>query len=93
MGWDGGALPGEVDGPARRLAHRKKLDFTSEFSMAKHFVANALNRIIDRAIQVHGALRALGAARGRGGRGAPDADRATGDRGVQEGREDARGDG
>jgi acyl-CoA dehydrogenase len=24
--------------------------------MAKHFVANALNRIIDRAIQVHGAL-------------------------------------
>ena len=34
----------------------KKLDFTSEVSMAKHFVANALNRIIDRAIQVHGAL-------------------------------------
>jgi acyl-CoA dehydrogenase len=33
-----------------------KLDFTSEVSMAKHFVANALNRIIDRAIQVHGAL-------------------------------------
>ncbi len=30
--------------------------FTSEVSMAKHFVANALNRIIDRAIQVHGAL-------------------------------------
>jgi acyl-CoA dehydrogenase len=24
--------------------------------MAKHFVANALNRIVDRAIQVHGAL-------------------------------------
>ena len=24
--------------------------------MAKHFVANTLNRIIDRAIQVHGAL-------------------------------------
>ena len=24
--------------------------------MAKHFVANSLNRIIDRAIQVHGAL-------------------------------------
>jgi acyl-CoA dehydrogenase len=24
--------------------------------MAKHFVANSLNRIIDRAVQVHGAL-------------------------------------
>jgi len=33
-----------------------KLDFKSEVSMAKHFVANALNRIIDRSIQVHGAL-------------------------------------
>ncbi|MCU0311605.1 MAG: acyl-CoA dehydrogenase family protein [Acidimicrobiales bacterium] len=33
-----------------------KLDFTSEVSMAKHFVANSLNRIIDRSIQVHGAL-------------------------------------
>ena len=32
------------------------LDFKSEVSMAKHFVANSLNRIIDRAIQVHGAL-------------------------------------
>jgi acyl-CoA dehydrogenase len=32
------------------------LEFKSEVSMAKHFVANALNRIIDRAIQVHGAL-------------------------------------
>jgi acyl-CoA dehydrogenase len=32
------------------------LDFTSEVSMAKHFVATALNRIIDRSIQVHGAL-------------------------------------
>ena len=31
-------------------------DFKSEVSMAKHFVANRLNRIIDRAIQVHGAL-------------------------------------
>ncbi|TFH21455.1 MAG: acyl-CoA dehydrogenase [Myxococcales bacterium] len=31
-------------------------DFRSEVSMAKHFVANTLNRIIDRAIQVHGAL-------------------------------------
>ena len=31
-------------------------DFKSEVSMCKHFVANALNRIIDRAIQVHGAL-------------------------------------
>jgi acyl-CoA dehydrogenase len=34
----------------------RKEDFKSEVSMAKHFVANALNRIIDRAIQVHGAL-------------------------------------
>ena len=34
----------------------RKLEFSSEVSMAKHFVANALNRIIDRAIQVHGAL-------------------------------------
>jgi acyl-CoA dehydrogenase len=34
----------------------RKLDFTSEVSLAKHFVANALNRIIDRSIQVHGAL-------------------------------------
>jgi acyl-CoA dehydrogenase len=31
-------------------------DFRSEVSMAKHFVAGALNRILDRAIQVHGAL-------------------------------------
>ncbi len=31
-------------------------DLKSEVSMAKNFVANALNRIIDRAIQVHGAL-------------------------------------
>ena len=33
-----------------------KLDFKSEVSMAKHFVANSLWRILDRAIQVHGAL-------------------------------------
>ena len=39
---------------AYRIDH--KLDFKSEVSMAKHFVANALNRIIDRSIQVHGAL-------------------------------------
>ncbi|MCU1427973.1 MAG: acyl-CoA dehydrogenase [Actinomycetia bacterium] len=31
-------------------------DFRSEVSMAKHFVANMLNRVIDRSIQVHGAL-------------------------------------
>jgi acyl-CoA dehydrogenase len=31
-------------------------DFRTEVSMTKHFVANALGRIIDRAIQVHGAL-------------------------------------
>ncbi len=34
----------------------RKEDFKSEVSMAKHFVANSLNRIIDRAVQVHGAL-------------------------------------
>jgi acyl-CoA dehydrogenase len=39
---------------AYRIDHG--LDFKSEVSMAKHFVANALNRIIDRSIQVHGAL-------------------------------------
>src|SRR3954467_8174015 len=32
------------------------LDFTSEVSMAKHHVANTLWKVIDRAIQVHGAL-------------------------------------
>src|SRR5690606_34033954 len=32
------------------------VDFTAEVSMTKHFVANMLNRVIDRAIQVHGAL-------------------------------------
>jgi acyl-CoA dehydrogenase len=32
------------------------VDFKSEVSMAKHFVANTLWRVIDRAIQVHGAL-------------------------------------
>jgi acyl-CoA dehydrogenase len=39
---------------AYRIEHQ--LDFTAEVSMAKHFVANSLWRIIDRAIQVHGAL-------------------------------------
>lgn len=34
----------------------KGADFSAEVSMAKHFVANSLNRIIDRSIQVHGAL-------------------------------------
>ena len=34
----------------------QKMDFVAEVSMAKHFVANSLWRIIDRAIQVHGAL-------------------------------------
>ena len=32
------------------------VDFRGEVSMTKHFVANMLNRVIDRAIQVHGAL-------------------------------------
>ena len=32
------------------------MEFTAVVSMAKHFVANSLWRIIDRAIQVHGAL-------------------------------------
>lgn len=31
-------------------------EFRSEVSMAKHFVANSLNHIVDRSIQVHGAL-------------------------------------
>jgi acyl-CoA dehydrogenase len=39
---------------AYKIDHQE--DFKSEVSMTKHFVANALNRIIDRAIQVHGAL-------------------------------------
>jgi acyl-CoA dehydrogenase len=34
----------------------KGLDFKTEVSMAKHHVANSLWRIVDRAIQVHGAL-------------------------------------
>jgi acyl-CoA dehydrogenase len=33
-----------------------KADFRGEVSMTKHFVANSLWRIIDRAIQVHGAM-------------------------------------
>jgi len=36
--------------------HDDAVDFKSEVSMAKHFVANMLNRVIDRSIQVHGAL-------------------------------------
>jgi acyl-CoA dehydrogenase len=39
---------------AYRIDHG--LDFSAEVSMAKHFVAGALGRIIDRSIQVHGAL-------------------------------------
>jgi acyl-CoA dehydrogenase len=34
----------------------ESVEFKSEVSMAKHFVANMLNRVIDRSIQVHGAL-------------------------------------
>ena len=34
----------------------RKEAFKAEVSMAKHFVANMLGRIIDRSIQVHGAL-------------------------------------
>ncbi|MGI9623541.1 MAG: acyl-CoA dehydrogenase family protein [Acidimicrobiales bacterium] len=39
-------------------AHKidRQEDFKAEVSMAKHFVANMLNRVIDRSIQVHGAL-------------------------------------
>ena len=40
---------------AYRIEHRRGLH-AAEVSMAKHFVANSLCRIIDRAIQVHGAL-------------------------------------
>jgi acyl-CoA dehydrogenase len=39
---------------AYRIEHG--LPFKTEVSMAKHFVANSLWRIIDRSIQVHGAL-------------------------------------
>ena len=39
---------------AYRIEHG--LPFKTEVSMAKHFVANSLWRIVDRAIQVHGAL-------------------------------------
>jgi acyl-CoA dehydrogenase len=39
---------------AYKIDHKE--DFRSEVSMAKHFVANSLGRIVDRAIQVHGAL-------------------------------------
>jgi acyl-CoA dehydrogenase len=34
----------------------RNLEFRSELSMAKHFVSASLGRIVDRAIQVHGAL-------------------------------------
>ena len=60
---DLGGLPGEdlLLTPSLMVLHAayridRGLDFKSEVSMAKHFVANALNRIVDRAIQVHGAL-------------------------------------
>ena len=79
------------------------LDFKTEVSMAKHFVANMLGRIIDRAIQVHGALgystdtplaqhvsaRPLGALRRRRRRGAPDAHRPAHHRRVPRSRLDA----
>ena len=39
---------------AYKIDHKE--DFRSEVSMTKHFVANSLGRIVDRAIQVHGAL-------------------------------------
>ena len=42
---------------AYRIEHR--LPFTTEVSMAKHHVANTLWRIVDRAVQVHGALGLL----------------------------------
>ena len=39
---------------AYRIEHG--LPFTTEVSMAKHHVANTLWRVVDRAVQVHGAL-------------------------------------
>ena len=83
------------------------LDFKSEVSMAKHFVANMLGRVIDRSIQVHGALgystdtplgehvpaRALGAVRRRRRRGASDAHRPANHRRVSRPRVDANCDG
>ena len=52
-----GAVPGQAHGAARRLPDRRTgWSSRPRSSMAKHFVANTLWRIIDRAIQVHGAL-------------------------------------
>jgi acyl-CoA dehydrogenase len=39
---------------AYRIEHG--LEFKTEVSMAKHHVANTLWRVVDRAVQVHGAL-------------------------------------
>lgn len=39
-----------------RAQSDSSVDFKSEVSMTKHFVANMLNRVVDRSIQVHGAL-------------------------------------
>ena len=51
-----GALSGQAYGPSYAKIDRKE-DFKAEVSMAKHFVANMLGRIIDQIyIQVHGAL-------------------------------------
>ena len=80
-------------------------DFRTEVSMAKHFVANSLNRIIDRAIQVHGALgystdtplasmypaRPLGPVRRRRRRDPPDAHRPAHHRRLQRPRHHALG--
>ena len=78
------------------------MEFTAVVSMAKHFVANSLWRIIDRAIQVHGALGystdtplahmltagPLGALRRRRRRDPPDAHRPAHDRRLQRPRHD-----
>jgi acyl-CoA dehydrogenase len=39
---------------AYKIEH--KLEFKAEVSYAKHYVANTLWRVLDRAVQVHGAL-------------------------------------
>jgi hypothetical protein len=97
--FDHGALPA-VDGAARRLPYDTGLDFVSEVSMAKHFVANALGRIIDRSIRCtrlgYSTDTPLAHVSARAGRDSPMARRSPPDahrqyhRGVYEGEERAQ---
>ena len=56
VGFGNGTLCREADGVACGLQNRKQDGFKQEVSMAKHHVANTLWRVVDRAMQVHGAL-------------------------------------